>query len=87
MLRFNRFYNNSKTSDSMSSHKSDDKAAGDIPELLVDSKKGVTYRRLRFFGKVISIFTIFLEESALFIAADYEVCLAINARPFFISVV
>ncbi|XP_037037150.1 serine/threonine-protein kinase polo [Bradysia coprophila] len=35
----------------MSSHKTDDKAAADIPEYLMDSKKGVTYKRLRFFGK------------------------------------
>lgn len=36
----------------MSSLKTDDKAS-DIPEFLIDSKKSVTYRRLRFFGKVI----------------------------------
>lgn len=37
----------------MTSHKADDKAtAVDIPEYLIDSKKNVTYRRLRFFGKV-----------------------------------
>ncbi len=39
----------------MSSHKTDDKAAADIPEYLIDSKKGARYQRLRFFGKVIGI--------------------------------
>lgn len=35
------------------SSKVDDKTA-DIPKILIDEKQGTSYRRLRFFGKVIS---------------------------------
>lgn len=46
----------------MSSHKTDDKAVADIPEYLIDSKKSVTYRRLRFFGKVLGIFVHYFRK-------------------------
>lgn len=49
----------------MGSHKSDDKAVVDIPEYLIDSKKNVTYKRLRFFGKVNLHFSNILINSVL----------------------
>lgn len=62
----------------MSSIKTDDKAS-DIPEHLIDSKKGVTYRRLRFFGKVIiGIFLNHIFDKSASMNSD-EVCLTIDA--------
>jgi hypothetical protein len=66
----------------MSSRKSDDKQAVDIPEYLVDSKKNIKYERCQFFGKVISILTKFtliflcyLNDRLIYSLIVYQSCI------------